>query len=142
VLATLIGELYDPDHGDLEAAVQAALREVTGAYAIAVMSRERARHDGVCARKGSPLIIGIGNGEYIVASDGSAIIATPPGDDARRLLGRAPDPRRLRTSTIDNKELTPKVMQLELELDEIELGGFEHYMHKEIFEQPRALRMH
>ncbi len=141
VLATLISELYDPDHGmDLEAAVQAALREVTGAYAIAAISAKDP-DTLVVARKGSPLIVGIGNGEYIVASDGSAIIshtsrAMTLDDYSVVRLSRDG----LRTSTIDNVELSPKVMQLEIELGEIELGGFEHYMRKEIFEQPRALR--
>ncbi len=141
VLATLISELYDPDHGmDLEAAVQAALREVTGAYAIAAIS-SKDPDTLVVARKGSPLIVGIGNGEYIVASDGSAIIshtsrAMTLDDYSVVRLSRDG----LRTSTIDNVELSPKVMQLEIELGEIELGGFEHYMRKEIFEQPRALR--
>ncbi len=140
VLANLIAELYDPDHGlDLEAAVQAALREVTGAYAIAVMCT-REPDTLVCARKGSPLIVGIGNGEYVVASDGSAIIAhtaramTLDDYSVVRLTRDG-----LRTSTIDNVELTPKVMQLELELSEIELGDYEHYMKKEIYEQPRTL---
>ncbi|USN99422.1 MAG: glutamine--fructose-6-phosphate transaminase (isomerizing) [Phycisphaeraceae bacterium] len=145
VLATLVSELYDPDHAktggmDLEAAVQAALREVTGAYAIAVMST-RDPDTLVVARKGSPLIVGIGNGEFIVASDGSAIIshtARAMTLDDYSVVRLTRDG--LRTSTIDNVELSPKVMQLEIELGEIELGGFEHYMRKEIFEQPRALR--
>ena len=140
VLATLISELYDPDGGtDLEAAVQGALREVTGAYAIAVIATDDP-DTLVAARKGGPLIVGIGNGEYIVASDGSAIIshtaqAMPLDDYTVVRLTRDG----MRTSTIDNVELTPKVMQLELELDEIELGDFEHYMRKEIYEQPKAL---
>src|SRR5690606_39727547 len=71
VLAMLIGELYE---GDLEKAVQSALREVTGAYAIAVLC-EKEPGVLVCARKGSPLMVGVGNGEYVVASDPSAIIA-------------------------------------------------------------------
>lgn len=141
VLATLISELYDPDNGmDLEAAVQAALREVTGAYAIAVLS-SRDPDTLVAARKGSPLIVGIGNGEYIVASDGSAIIshtAQAMTLDDYTVVRLTRDG--LRTSTIDNVELTPQVMQLEIELGEIELGGYEHYMRKEIFEQPDALR--
>lgn len=72
MLAALIGELYE---GHLEAAVQ-SLREVTGAYAICVMC-EKEPDTLVVARKGAPLMVGIGDGEYVVASDGSAIIATP-----------------------------------------------------------------
>ena len=71
VLAMLIGELYE---GDLEKAVQAALREVTGAYAIAVIC-EREPDTLVVARKGSPLLVGVGNGEYVVASDQQAIVS-------------------------------------------------------------------
>ncbi|MBZ0171064.1 MAG: class II glutamine amidotransferase, partial [Phycisphaerales bacterium] len=105
VLATLVSELYDPENGmDLEAAVQAALREVTGAYAIAVMST-RDPDTLVVARKGSPLIVGIGNGEYIVASDGSAIIshtAQAMTLDDYSVVRLTRDG--LRTSTIDNVE--------------------------------------
>jgi glucosamine--fructose-6-phosphate aminotransferase (isomerizing) len=141
VLATLISELYDPASGmDLEAAVQGALREVTGAYAIAVMCAGDP-DTLVVARKGSPLIVGVGNGEYVVASDGSAIISHTTQAmtlDDYTVIRLSRDG--LRTSTIDNVELTPKIMQLEIELSEIELGGFEHYMRKEIFEQPQALR--
>jgi glutamine---fructose-6-phosphate transaminase (isomerizing) len=137
VLAMLIGELYE---GDLEKAVQAALREVTGAYAIAVVC-EREPDTLVVARKGSPLMVGVGNGEYIVASDGAAIIAHTSQammlDDYNVVKLTATG---FRTSTIHNVAVTPKVQQLELELDEIELGGFQHYMQKEIFEQPKALR--
>jgi glucosamine--fructose-6-phosphate aminotransferase (isomerizing) len=137
VLAMLIGELYE---GDLEAAVQAALREVTGAYAIAVIC-EREPDTLVVARKGSPLMVGIGNGEFVVASDGAAIIAhtsqamTLDDYNVMKLT-----PKGFRTSTIHNVPVTPKVQQLELELEEIELGGFQHFMQKEIFEQPKALR--
>lgn len=137
VLAMLIGELYE---GDLEAAVQAALREVTGAYAIAVICAKEP-DTLVVARKGSPLMVGIGNGEYVVASDGSAIIShtsqamTLDDYNVVKLT-----PTSLRTSTIHNVPVTPKVQQLELELEEIELGGFQHFMQKEIFEQPKSLR--
>ncbi|TVQ60832.1 MAG: glutamine--fructose-6-phosphate transaminase (isomerizing) [Phycisphaerales bacterium] len=141
VLAMLIGELYDPANGfDLERTVQSALREVTGAYAIAVVC-EHEPDTLVVARKGSPLMVGIGSGEYIVASDPSAIVAHTtqafPLDDYNVVkLSRDG----FRTSTVDNLPITPKVTQLELELEEIELGGYEHYMRKEIFEQPNALR--
>jgi glucosamine--fructose-6-phosphate aminotransferase (isomerizing) len=141
VLAMLIGELYAPSEGvDLEKAVQAALREVTGAYAIAVIC-EREPDVLVCARKGSPLLVGIGNGEYVVASDASAIVAhttqAMPLDDYNvvRITREG-----FRSSDIHDVEVLPKVMQLELELEQIELGRFEHFMQKEIYEQPHALR--
>lgn len=141
VLGMLISHLYDPENGiDLEKAVQAALREVRGAYAIAVIC-EKEPDVMVCARKGSPLLVGIGNGEYIVASDPSAIIAhasqaiTLDDYSVARLTRDG-----FRTSTVDDIEISPKVMQLEMDLDEIELGDFEHYMLKEIYEQPDALR--
>lgn len=137
VLAALIAELYE---GDLETAVQAALREVTGAYAICVMC-EREPGTLVVARKGAPLMVGIGDGEYVVASDGSAIIAHTSQafslDDYNVVkLTR----EGFRTSTITNVAVNPKVMQLEIDLAQIELGAFEHYMLKEIFEQPQSLR--
>ncbi|MSR44188.1 MAG: glutamine--fructose-6-phosphate transaminase (isomerizing) [Phycisphaerales bacterium] len=138
VLSHLIGELY---HGDLEKAVQAALREVTGAYAIAVICTKEP-DTLVVARKGSPLMVGVGNGEYIVASDSSAIVAhttqafTLPDFTVAKLTRDA-----FRTATIDNVAFTTEVRELEFELAEIDLGPYEHYMLKEIFEQPRSLRM-
>lgn len=138
VLSHLIGELY---HGDLEKAVQAALREVTGAYAIAVMCAEEP-DTLVVARKGSPLMVGVGNGEYIVASDSSAIVAhttqafTLPDFTVAKLTRDS-----FRTATIDDVPITTEVRELEFELAEIDLGPYEHYMLKEIFEQPRSLRM-
>ena len=141
VLGMLISHFYDLESGmDLEKSVQAALREVRGAYAIAVICQEEP-DVMVCARKGSPLLIGIGNGEYIVASDPSAIIShastaiTLDDYSVARLTRDG-----FRTTTVDNVELSPKIMQLEMDLEEIELGTFEHYMLKEIYEQPDALR--
>lgn len=141
VLACLIGELYDPDHGlDLEKSVQAALREVTGAYAIAVMC-EKEPGVLVCARKGSPLLVGVGNGEYVVASDASAIIAHTAQAIALDDYNVCRVTRDgFRTTTVDNIAQSPRVMQLELDLEQIELGAFEHYMRKEIFEQPKSIR--
>ncbi|MBM4107874.1 MAG: glutamine--fructose-6-phosphate transaminase (isomerizing) [Phycisphaerae bacterium] len=137
VLAMLIGELYE---GDLEKAVQAALREVTGAYAIAVIC-EKEPDTLVVARKGSPLMLGIGNGEFIVGSDPAAIIAhtaqaVPLDDYNVAKVTRSG----FRTTDIHDVPVTPKVMQLELDLEQIELGSFAHFMQKEIFEQPKALR--
>ncbi|MCX5689561.1 MAG: glutamine--fructose-6-phosphate transaminase (isomerizing) [Planctomycetota bacterium] len=137
VLAMLIGELYE---GDLEKAVQAALREVTGAYAIAVIC-EKEPETLVVARKGSPLIVGIGANEYIVASDASAIVSHTAQaitlDDYNVVKIT---PTGFRTSTIHDVPVTSKIEQLELELQEIELGGYSHFMQKEIHEQPKALR--
>ncbi|MEM0982359.1 MAG: glutamine--fructose-6-phosphate transaminase (isomerizing) [Planctomycetota bacterium] len=145
VLATLIDHMYEPPRDgqpgiDLEEAVRTALTEVTGAYAIAVVCTSE---PGVmvCARKGSPLIIGVGSDEYIVASDGSAIVAhttqamTLEDYTVVKLTRDA-----LTTKKLDNTAITPKIQQLELELGEIELGSFDHYMQKEIYEQPRAIR--
>ncbi len=137
VLAMLVGELYE---GDLEAAVQAALREVTGAYAIAVMC-EREPGTLVVARKGSPLLVGIGNGEFVVASDAAAIVAHTTQafmlDDYNVVKITAEG---FRTSDIHNTPITPKITQLEIDLQEIELGGYPHFMLKEIYEQPKSLR--
>ncbi len=137
VLAMLIGELYE---GDLEKAVQAALREVTGAYAIVVMC-EKEPDVLICARKGSPLMVGVGAGEYIVASDGAAIVShTAQAFSLDDYNVVKITPKGFRTSTIHNVPVTPRVEALELELQEIELGGYAHFMQKEIFEQPKALR--
>ncbi len=161
VLAKLIAQLYDPSQHDdgaaLENAVQLALQEVTGAYAIAVTC-EREPHTLVVARKGSPLMIGIADRAYVVASDPSAIVShttqaiTLEDYQVARLcagpsdkLPDAPHPGGpwavdFRTTTIDNEEVTQEVSELELDLQEIELGGYEHYMLKEIMEQPESLR--
>jgi glucosamine--fructose-6-phosphate aminotransferase (isomerizing) len=143
VLAMLIGELYESTEnggGGLETAVQAALREVTGAYAICVMC-EKEPDTLVVARKGAPLMVGIGAGEYVVASDPSAIVAHTtqafPLDDYNVVKITREG---FRSSTVDNVGVTPKLMQLELDLEQIELGTYDHFMQKEIFEQPQSLR--
>jgi len=137
VLTHLISELYD---GDLEAAVQSALKEVTGAYAIAVICR---KEPGVlvAARKGAPLMVGVGHEEYIVASDSSAIVAHTKQavelEDGTVVRLTADT---FRTTTVDNVPVTTQLMELEVDLEQIELGGFDHYMLKEIHEQPEAIR--
>ncbi|MBX3359086.1 MAG: glutamine--fructose-6-phosphate transaminase (isomerizing) [Phycisphaeraceae bacterium] len=137
VISMLISELYE---GDLEQAVQAALREVTGAYALAVIC-EKEPDTLVVARKGSPLIVGVGDKEFIVASDSSAIVAHTTQafhlDDYNvvKITREA-----FSTSTIHSVPVTPKIIQLEMDLQEIELGGYEHFMLKEIHEQPAAIR--
>ncbi len=140
VLANLISEFYRDGAGTLEQAVQAALREVTGTYGIAVVCADEP-DKVVAARKGSPLIVGVGTDEYIVASDASAIIEHTANviylnDSEMAVISR----EGIRTLTIDNVPVTKDVEQIEWSLEEIALGGFDHFMLKEIFEQPEALR--
>ena len=138
VLAHLIGELY---RGDLEKAVQAALREVTGAYAIAVVCAKEP-DVLVVARKGSPLMVGVGKDEYVVASDSSAIVAhttqafTLDDYTVARLTRDS-----FRTTTVDNVPVTAEIRELEFDLDQIDLGDFDHFMLKEIHEQPSSMRL-
>ncbi len=151
VLAKLIAELYETD---LESAVQKALREVTGAYAIAALC-DIEPHTLICARKGSPLIVGIADRSYIVASDASAIVSHTTQvitlDDyqvVRLCAGKrdkytpeqGPWAVEFRTTTLDNQPVTREVSELEMDLQQIELGGYPHFMLKEIMEQPESLR--
>jgi glucosamine--fructose-6-phosphate aminotransferase (isomerizing) len=140
VLAHLIEFYYDDGADTIEQAVQLALREVTGTYGLAVVcSAEPGKL--VAARKGSPLIVGVGAGEYIVASDASAIVEHTVNviylnDNEMAVL----DGAGLRTLTTDNAPVSKQVQQIEWSLEQIALGGFEHFMLKEIFEQPQALQ--
>jgi glutamine---fructose-6-phosphate transaminase (isomerizing) len=136
VLVQLVGHFYD---GDLEIAVRTALREVRGTYGIAVMSSQEPGKI-VAARKGSPLIIGIGDGEFVVASDAAAIVQhmTQVVYLSDGEMAVVTDDG-FRTTTLDNVPVTKEVSELELSLEDIELGGHEHFMLKEIFEQPSAL---
>jgi len=154
VLAKLVAELYE---GDLEKAVQSALREVTGAYAIAVIC-DNEPHTLVCARKGSPLIVGIADKSYVVASDASAIVSHTTqvitlddyqviklcaGPNDKLAAGDAaggPWAVEFKTTTIDNVRVTRDVQELEFDLQQIELGGYKHFMLKEIMEQPESIR--
>jgi glucosamine--fructose-6-phosphate aminotransferase (isomerizing) len=149
VLAVLIGDLYTElkaknGHSNgkslLQKAVQAALHEVEGTYGIAVICKHEPE-TLVAARKGSPLIIGVGEDEYIVASDASAIVEHTSrviylNDNEMAVL----KPNSFRTCTIDDIEVSPTITQLEHKIEEYELGDYEHYMLKEIFEQPNAVR--
>jgi glucosamine--fructose-6-phosphate aminotransferase (isomerizing) len=150
VLAVLIGDLYaelklknhtPPGVSLLQRAVQGALRQVEGTYGIAVVCKHEP-DTLVAARKGSPLIIGIGKDEYIVASDSSAIVEHTTQviylNDNEMAVMRPPET--LVTSTIDDAEISPVISQLEHQLEAYELGAYEHYMLKEIFEQPTAIR--
>jgi len=136
VLAHLFAKHY---RGDLEKAVQQGLQEVRGAYGIAVIHAEQP-DVMVVARNGSPLIVGIGEGEYIVASDASAIIEHTTNviyleDREMATLRRSG----IRTATIDAVPTVKEVQQVEWSLEQIEKKGYEHFMLKEITEQPESL---
>ena len=137
VLAHLVATF---DKGDFLSAVSQALKQVEGTYGIATIS---AKHPGemIVARKGSPLVIGIGEGETVVASDVSAIVAytrqviyLKDGDIARVT------PEGVNVYSLDNVAVSREVQEVDWDLGAIEKGGFEHFMIKEINEQPEALR--
>jgi glucosamine--fructose-6-phosphate aminotransferase (isomerizing) len=136
VLAHLIGELYQ---GNLEEAVAAALRDVDGAYGIAVISADEP-DTLVAARKGSPLIVGVGENERFVASDASPLLEHTRSviylDDGEMVI-LTRDGYRVRDLQVTN--IDKPVNQIEWDLATIERGGFEHFMLKEIFEQPESL---
>ena len=137
VLTHLIGELYE---GDLAAAVRSAVREVEGAYAIAVISEEEP-DVLIAARRGSPLLIGVSEHGYIVASDAQAIVGhtSRVADLDEEIVARITRDS-FHTADLDNVQVTPRLRELEVSLDEIELGDYPHYMLKEIMEQPQAVR--
>ena len=136
VLAHLIEELFD---GNLEDAVIAALNQVEGTYGIAVVSSVDS-HKIVAARKGSPLLVGLGDNEYFIASDVSAILAHTRKvvylDDGEMAVV---DRNGYRIVDLNATEIKKKVSRIDWDLGQIERGGFAHFMLKEIFEQPMTL---
>lgn len=140
VLIHLIEEIQKIEQIDLLEAVRLALREVTGAYAIVVMDKENPDRL-IAARKGSPMVIGVGNGEYFIASDATPIIEYTKNviylNDNEIALVTKDD---LLVKKLDNVVQTPLVQELELKLEMLEKGGFDHFMLKEIYEQPRSIR--
>ena len=125
---------------DLKIAVQQALNQVVGAYAIAVLDRDDP-NTIVAARKGSPLVVGLGENEYFLASDATPIIEYTDRviyleDEDVVVLHRDAEPE---LTTIANVAKTPEIKHLELTLSQLEKGGYPHFMLKEIFEQPNTL---
>lgn len=140
VLVQLIEFMKITHNVDLPTAVQLALTQVVGAYAIAVLERNNPDLI-VTARKGSPLVIGIGEDEYFIGSDATPIIEYTNkviyvGDEEIVTLMRN-EP--LKIKTIGNIEKTPEIQKLEMTLSQLEKGGYPHFMLKEIFEQPAKL---
>jgi len=140
VLIHLIEEIQSEYKLDLPEAVRVALTKVEGAYAIVVMSKNNPDLL-VGARKGSPLVVGIGKDGFFMASDATPIIEYTKNvvyleDEEIAVIHRN---GKLTIKTIDNEDIDPKIHELTLEIEALEKGGYDHYMLKEIFEQPRSI---
>lgn len=140
VLVQLIEYIQQRKQVDVLTAVQLALHQVIGAYAIAVLDRNHP-DTIIAARKQSPLVVGIGDGEFFLGSDASPIIEftdkvvyLEDGNIAVLKAGEA-----LRVVNIYNEQLSPEVKTVDINLGQIEKGGYAHFMLKEIFEQPECL---
>ena len=141
VLVQFINYLMELNHTDLCTAVQMALNQVTGAYAIAVI--EKGNPDTIiAARKSSPLVVGIGEGEFFLASDASPFVEYTQkvvylNDEEIAILSRGEE---LKIKTLNNIEKTPQIKLLEMNLSQLEKGKYPYYMEKEIFEQTKTLK--
>ncbi len=138
VLAQLVGKYYID--GDLTSAVRQALAEVEGTFGIAVVARDNPNLV-VGARRGSPLVVGVGEDELFLASDASAIVRHTKQviylkDNNLIELRRG----EYHITTFDRRKITPEIQQLEWNADDLAKGGFEHFMLKEIFEQPETIK--
>src|SRR5690606_17666956 len=139
VLIHFIEDIWENNHCSLEEAVRLALTKVVGAYAIVIMSNDNP-DQLIAARKGSPLVIGVGKDEFFMASDATPIIEyTKDVVYLNDLEIAVIDGGQLRIKTIEDAPMTPYIQKLELELEAIEKGGFDHFMLKEIFEQPKSI---
>jgi glucosamine--fructose-6-phosphate aminotransferase (isomerizing) len=139
VLANLIEYIYENGKVDAELAVRLALTKVIGAYGLVVMCADEP-DKLIAARKGSPLVIGVGNEEYFLASDATpiveytkSVIYLNDGDVA--IIHK----EQLILKTSNSDVATPTVQELTFDIGEIDKGGYEHFMLKEIFEQPRSI---
>lgn len=140
VFIHFIEDIKEKEGCSLDEAVRLALTKVVGAYAIVVMSLEDPTLL-VAARKGSPLVVGVGKGEFFMASDATPIIEYTNevvylNDQEIAVVNNG----KLTIKNTANLPLTPYVQTVDLELEAIEKGGFEHFMIKEIFEQPRSIK--
>jgi glutamine---fructose-6-phosphate transaminase (isomerizing) len=140
VLVYLIENILDKEKCDFAEAVRLALNEVVGAYAIVVMHKDNSDLL-VAAKKGSPLVVGVGKDEFFLASDATPIIEHTQKvvyleEEEIAIVTRD---GKLEIKTIRNQAKTPYIQELELHLEAIEKGGYDHFMLKEIFEQPRSI---
>jgi glucosamine--fructose-6-phosphate aminotransferase (isomerizing) len=140
VLIHFIEDIRKNTGADLEEAVRLALNEVHGAYAIVIIDKNNP-NKLIAARKSSPLVIGIGENEFFLASDATPLIEYTKevvylDDEELAIVDKEGG---FSLKTIKNEKKTPYIQELELELDAIEKGGFDHYMLKEIFEQPTTV---
>jgi glucosamine--fructose-6-phosphate aminotransferase (isomerizing) len=140
ILIHLVEDIQKTTGLDLNESVRIALKRVVGAYAIVIMSAD-APDELIAARKGSPMVIGVGDGEYFIASDATPIVEYTKNviylNDNEIAYIRRDD---LLIKNIDNTIQTPYIQELELKLEMLEKGGYEHFMMKEIYEQPRSIR--
>lgn len=141
VLVNLIEDVLIKENVSLAEAVRVALNEVNGAYALIIMDSQNPS-EIIAARNGSPLVIGIGNeNDFYIASDASPIIEYTQNvvylED--EVIAHLNDKGDMIIKNLDNLEQSPYIQKLELDLDKIEKGDYDHYMLKEIFEQPRVL---
>lgn len=141
VLVHLIEDIKQHENMKLGHAVLAALNQVIGAYSIVVMDKNDP-NTLVAAKKGSPMVIGIGTDEFFIASDASPIVEFTKNvvyleDEQVAIIRRGQD---LKLRNLKDKEITPYVQKLTIELEAIEKGGYDHFMLKEIYEQPRSVK--
>jgi glucosamine--fructose-6-phosphate aminotransferase (isomerizing) len=140
VLIHLVEDIINETGLDLQEAVRVALNKVIGAYAIVIMSTDEPDLL-IAARKGSPMVIGVGEGEYFIASDATPIVEYTKNviylnDNEIAYVHRDS----LLVKNIDNTVQTPYIQELDLKLEALEKGGYDHFMLKEIYEQPRSIR--
>ena len=140
VLILLIEDIKKNGDVTLEEAVRIALNKVVGAYAIVVISKN-SPDKLICAKKSSPLVIGLGEDEYYIASDATPIVEYTKNvvyleDEHIAIIDRN---HGFRIISIANVEVSPYIQELDMQLEALEKGGYEHFMLKEIYEQPRAI---
>lgn len=141
VLIHLIEDIQQKEKVRLGEAVRMALNQVVGAYAIVILSKENP-DELFAAKKGSPMVIGIGEDEFYIASDATPIVEYTKNvvyleDEEIAFIERG---KELKIKTIKNKVKTPYVQELEMKLEALEKGGYNHFMLKEIYEQPRSIK--